>query len=126
MEFFKEISNRRTALAKEMDNIKREDQLWEATYRALFHYDDLLLEDDVVSRKTAQKFAILAMVAEEFTDRRRTKNPGATFESIFGRVKRKIGAVPEGTIRSYLSRFRAEGRIDYDSKLSIWVINKKD
>lgn len=126
MEFFREVSKRRKSIAEEMDSIRREDRLWEVTYMALFHYDELLLENDLVSRKTAQKFAILAMVAEEFNDRRRTRHPGAKFDRIFRRVKNKIGDVPEGTVRSYLSRFKSEGRIDFDSEKSLWVIKKRD
>ncbi len=119
---FSKISQRRAAIAEQIASLEEEDKLWEQTYRGLYFKRQLSLDQERVEARTAKKLAVLAMVSDEIELKLQNKQSGATLKQIRARVEAFMPDLPENTLRSYLSRFRAEGHLEHNEKNSRWML----
>lgn len=119
---FTEINARRAAIAQQIIDLQEEDKLWDTAYKKLYFRRHLLRDTDKIEPRTAKKFAALGLAADEIETQKQRKQSGATLNQIKNAIALVIETFPENTLRSYLSRFRSEGRLEYLQSGSKWAL----
>ena len=120
-----EINLRREAIAQQIIDLQEEDKLWDIAYRKLYFRQHLLFASDKIEPRTAKKFAVLAVAVDEIEIQKQRKQSGATLQQIKRAIASVIRGFPENTLRSYLSRYRSEGRLSYLQSGAKWVLPRQ-
>lgn len=119
----KEIYARLEAIQSEVKSLNNEERLWKLS-DPLFHVHDFPIPDDVVNKRTAHKFALLGQVVKYLRKNAYNRDNGASASDIYRHIKHDL-PMSAGTFRSQLTRFKKEGRLNYDQEKGTWNLAKR-
>lgn len=122
--FFEQIGARQSAIKSEIDELNLEARLWEMAGH-LYFQRHLVVSGDMVTRRTAHKFAVLGQVAKYLTKNANIRQRGASTTDIYRQIKRYFPTMSPSTFRSQLTRFKKEGRLVYDENEGTWSLAKR-
>ena len=120
----KTIFARKQAILDEIESLKQEVAFWELAGPILYQ-KHLFLPDDVASPRSSKKFGVLGGTVRYLTKNEYNRKNGASAADIFRQIRSDILEVSPSTFRSYLTRFKAEGRLEYDEQTSRWNLAKR-
>ena len=124
-EIFEQIHARRSAIQSEIDELNDEARLWELAGH-LYYQRHLVIAGDVVTKRTAHKFAVLGQVAKYLTKNAYNRQGGASATDIYRQIARHFPTMSPSTFRSQLTRFKKEGRLVYDEEKGTWNLAKRE
>jgi hypothetical protein len=124
-EIFEHIRKREAAIQNEIDDLNDEARLWKLT-GDLYHHRHLLISEDVVTKRTAHKFAVLGQVAKYLTKNAYNRQSGASAADMYRQIARDFPTMSHSTFRSQLTRFKNEGRLIYDDDKGTWNLAKRE
>lgn len=124
-EVFEQIHARRSAIQSEIDELNDEARLWELAGH-LYYQRHLVIAGDVVTKRTAHKFAVLGQVAKYLTKNAYNRQSGASATDIYRQIARYFPTMSPSTFRSQLTRFKKEGRLVYDEEKGTWNLAKRE
>ena len=122
---FQHIRARQSAIQNEIDDLNDEARLWKLA-NDLYYHRHLLVPEDVVTKRTAHKFAVLAQVAKYLTKNAYNRQNGASATDISRQIARDFPTMSPSTFRSQLTRFKNEGRLIYDDDKGTWNLAKRE
>lgn len=93
--------------------------------RAKFWQEQVLLPGEQITAKNSKKFELLAKIQKHLLTRRDSqgKISGASTRALYTWLTETYHEqINYGTFRSYLSRFKREGRLLYDQRSEKWFV----
>ncbi|WP_127903908.1 hypothetical protein [Solirhodobacter olei] len=122
---FQHIRARQAAIQNEIDDLNDEARSWKLA-GDLYYHRHLLIPEDVVTKRTAHKFAVLGQVAKYLTKNAYNRQSGASATDIYRQIARDFPTMSPSTFRSQLTRFKNEGRLIYDDDKGTWNLAKRE
>lgn len=114
-------------VSSDREALERKEKRLTNIIRALSH-SGLLLDGEVIGAGNLRKFEILAIVWNVLVllGSSGHENRGLSTKELFEKVSEFVSEpLNYGTFRSYLSRFRDEGRIEFERKRRVWRLVKE-